>query len=229
MQLFSKGLAEAQAAFGIVLCGGDTDRRPGPLSVTVTAIGEVKTGLRLTRDGARAGDAIFVTGTLGDAACGLKLRRGDQDTGAWAISADQRAGLVSRYLRPRPHLESGPILQSFASAALDLSDGLAKDLGRLASAAAAGAIVDRERLPLSPAVQSLLKADPALLQVVLGGGDDYELLFTARPEFEAAITECATRAGLPVTRIGTMRSERGLALASDHGEKSLQPFGWDHF
>jgi thiamine-monophosphate kinase len=229
MQLFSKGLAEAQAAFGIVLCGGDTDRRPGPLSVTVTAIGEVETGLRLTRDGARAGDAIFVTGTLGDAACGLKLRRGDQDTGAWAISADQRAGLVSRYLRPRPHLESGPILQSFASAALDLSDGLAKDLGRLASAAAAGAIVDRERLPLSPAVQSLLKADPALLQVVLGGGDDYELLFTARPEFEAAITECATRAGLPVTRIGTMRSERGLALASDHGEKSLQPFGWDHF
>ncbi|MGE5267106.1 MAG: thiamine-phosphate kinase [Deltaproteobacteria bacterium] len=229
MQRFANGLAEAQAAFGIVLSGGDTDRRPGPLSITVTAIGEVEMGVRLTRDGARAGDAIFVTGTLGDAACGLKLRRGDEDARAWAIAADERAHLVSRYLRPRPRLEAAQLLRRFASASLDLSDGLAKDLGRLAAAASAGAIVDRERLPLSPAVQSVLTTDPALIQAVLGGGDDYELLFTARPDAETAIVDHAREAGLRVTRIGTMRAERGLTLASATGEKPLQPSGWDHF
>jgi thiamine-monophosphate kinase len=229
MQRFANGFAEAQAAFGIVLSGGDTDRRPGPMSVTITAVGEVEAGFRLTRDGARAGDAIFVTGTLGDAACGLKLRRGDEDAHAWAIATDARADLVSRYLRPRPRLEAAQLLRRFASASLDLSDGLAKDLGRLAAAAAAGAIVDRERLPLSPAVRSVLTTDPALIQAVLGGGDDYELLFTARPDVETGIAEVAREAGLRVTRIGTMRAERGLKLASATGEKSLQPFGWDHF
>jgi thiamine-monophosphate kinase len=229
MQRFANGLAEAQAAFGIVLSGGDTDRRPGPMSVTITAVGEVEAGFRLTRDGARAGDAIFVTGTLGDAACGLKLRRGDGDTRAWAMEPNGRGRLLARYLRPRPRLEAAPVLRRFATAALDLSDGLAKDLGRLATAASAGAIIDGERLPLSPEVQSVLATGPALIQAVLTGGDDYELLFTAPAGAEAALTKQAQDAGLPVTRIGTMRGERGLKLASASGERPLQPSGWDHF
>jgi thiamine-monophosphate kinase len=229
MQRFSRGLGDAQDAFGIVLCGGDTDRRPGPMSITITAIGEVDAGFRLTRDGARAGDAIFLTGTLGDAALGLKLRRGDEDARAWPLSSDERAHLVSRYLRPQPRLEAAPLLHRFATAALDLSDGLAKDLGRFAAAASAGAIIDRDRLPLSSAVQGVLSADPELFQCVLSGGDDYELLFTAPADAEPGITELALATGLCVNRIGTMREERGLNVASASGEKPLQPFGWDHF
>lgn len=229
MRRFARGLGEAQAAFGIVLSGGDTDRRPGPLTVTVTAIGEVEAGFRLTRDGARAGDAIFVTGTLGEAACGLKLRRGDEDAQTWTIAESDRAQLVAKFLRPRPRLEAAQLLQRFATAALDLSDGLAKDLGRLAAAARAGAIVDRERLPLSLAVQGLVATDPVLMQAVLSGGDDYELLFTAPEDAQSGIAEAARAIGLQVTRIGTMRAERGLKLATAEGEKPLQPLGWDHF
>ncbi len=229
MQRFAAGLAEAQAAFGLVLSGGDTDRRPGPASITITAVGEVPAGFRLTRDGARPGDAIFVTGTLGGAACGLKLRRGDEDARAWPLSTAERAELVACYLRPAPRLDAAPLLRTYATAAMDLSDGLAKDLGRLAAAASAGAVVERERLPLAPPVRRLMSLDAATLDRVLSGGDDYEVLFTAPPNCETAICQDAAAAGIAVTRIGTMRSEPGLSLAGAAGEEPLQPVGWDHF
>ena len=229
MQRFASGLAEAQSAFAITLSGGDTDQRPGPMTVTITAIGEVPAGLRLTRDRARPGDAIFVTGTLGDAACGLKLRRDDADACAWPLSAADKASLVTRYLRPEPRLAATGLLRSYATAAMDLSDGLAKDLGRLAAAARTGAGVDATRLPISEPVTRLSAAVPATLDHILSGGDDYELLFTAAPESETAIAADASACGLRVTRIGTMSEERGLRLSTPAGERPMQPKGWDHF
>jgi thiamine-monophosphate kinase len=229
MQRFASGLAQAQAAFAIVLSGGDTDQRPGPMTVTITAIGEVPAGFRLTRDRARPGDAIFITGTLGDAACGLKLRRGDADAREWPLSGDDRAGLVARYLRPRPRLDCADILRHSATAAMDLSDGLAKDLGRLAKAACAGAIIDSTRLPLSAALGRLAASGADVLEHVLAGGDDYEVLFTAPVKAEAEIAAMASAAGIIVTRIGTMREVQGLCLSTPDGERPLQPRGWDHF
>lgn len=229
MQRFASGLAEAQTAFGIVLSGGDTDQRPGPMTITITAIGEIPTGLRLTRDRARPGDAIFVTGTLGDAACGLKLRRDDADARTWSLSDDERAGLLTRYLRPEPRLAAAGIIRRHATAAMDLSDGLAKDLGRLAAAARAGAIIDSTRAPLSSPLKRLAATTPEILELALTGGDDYELLFTARPENEPVISAAASAIGLKVTRVGTMSDQRGLRLSTPAGERPMQPRGWDHF
>jgi thiamine-monophosphate kinase len=229
MQRFAAGLAEAQSAFSIVLSGGDTDQRPGPMTITITAVGESPTGIRLTRDRARPGDAIFVTGTLGDAACGLKLRRDDADARGWPLSATEKASLVARYRRPEPRLAAGGLLRSYATAAMDLSDGLAKDLGRLAAAARTGAVVDAARLPVSGPVARLAAAVPATFDLVLSGGDDYEVLFTAAPGNEDAIAAAASVGGLRVTRIGTMSEERGLRLSTPAGEHPMQSKGWDHF
>ena len=229
MQRFASGLAQAQASFSILLSGGDTDQRPGPMTITITAIGEIPTGIRLTRDRARPGDAIFVTGTLGDAACGLKLRRDDADARAWPITAVEQASLIDRYLRPQPRLATAHILRSYATAAMDLSDGLAKDLGRLAAAARAGAVIDSTRLPLSVPMKRLSVSGVDVLDHVLSGGDDYELLFTAPPNAEPDIAATAAAAGLAVTRIGTMSMERGLRLSTPAGEHPMQPKGWDHF
>ncbi len=229
MQRFASGLAQAQSAFAILLAGGDTDRRSGPLTITITAIGEIPTGFRLTRDRARPGDAIFVTGTLGDAACGLKLRRYDADARDWQLSAAEKSSLIARYLRPEPRLAAAGVIRRHATAAMDLSDGLAKDLGRLAAAARSGAVIDEKRLPLSPPVERLTVASPELLELVLTGGDDYELLFTAPPDAESAITDDGSAIGLKVTRIGTMCDQRGLRLSTPTGERPMQLRGWDHF
>jgi len=229
MQRFAAGLAEAQSAFAIALSGGDTDQRPGPMTITITAVGEIPTGMRLTRDRARPGDAIFITGTLGDAACGLKLRRDDADARDWQLSAAEKASLVARYLRPEPRLAAASIIRAHATAAMDLSDGLAKDLGRLAAAARTGAVVDAARLPLSEFVTRLAAAGPAILDLALSGGDDYEVLFTAAPDSDSAIAAAALACGLRVTRIGTMSEQRGLRLSTPAGERPMQPKGWDHF
>ncbi|MBY0227319.1 MAG: thiamine-phosphate kinase [Hyphomicrobium sp.] len=229
MQRFASGLADAQSAFGIVLSGGDTDRRPGPMTVTITAIGDVPAGFRLTRDGARAGDALFVTGTLGDAACGLKLRRGDEDARNWPFEANERTDLIARYLRPQPRLDIAPLLRRVATAAMDLSDGLAKDLGRLAGACSAGAVIERARLPVSTAVRRLAGADSSIEQLVLSGGDDYELLFAAPREHEAEIRTWAATAGTNVTRIGWIAETPGLLLRTNDCDRPLVPAGWEHF
>ncbi len=230
MARLTRGLAEAQAAFGIVLCGGDTDRRAGPMTITITAFGEVPAGWRLTRAGASAGDVIYVTGNLGDAALGLKLLRGDEDARAWTLTSPDRALLVGRYLRPSPQLAVEPALRQWATAAMDLSDGLAKDLGRLAAVTGLGAEIAACRLPLSPAVRRLLATDARLLDLVLSGGDDYAVLFTTAPGREADVLEWAGRNGLALARIGQMTSQPGLVLESEDGRlRGLAPGGWDHF
>lgn len=229
MQRFTAGLAEAQAAFGIGLSGGDTDRRAGPMTVTITAVGEIQLGFRLTRSNARAGDALFVTGTLGDAAHGLKLCRGDADALAWPLADEHRAHLALRYRRPIPRLQAGDLLRRFATSSMDLSDGLAKDLGRLASASGVGAVIEQDCLPLSPALEVLTRSDGHLTRRVLTGGDDYEILFTAAAGAGPAIAAWSADARLRVTQIGEITSAAGLFLHAAGDRRPLQPDGWDHF
>ena len=138
---FAAGLASAQTQLGITLIGGDTDRRPGPLTITITALGLVPAGAMVQRGTARAGDHLFVSGTLGDSALGLVLRTGEPQTQSWPLASHERLMLIRRYLRPEPRLGLIPILRQHARAAMDISDGLIKDLGRMAALNSLGAEV----------------------------------------------------------------------------------------
>ena len=228
MDRFALGLKEAQDAFGIQLLGGDTDRSGGPLSVSVTAFGAVPRDGFVPRSGARAGDRVLVSGTLGDSALGLKLRSGGRTPD---VSAAHRAHLVGRYLRPEPRLALIPVLRSYATAALDVSDGLVKDLTRLAAAAGAGIEVRYSALPQSEAVRAASVNSPTTVeQAVLGGGDDYEVLFAVTGEDLADVLAEAEVAGVPVTEIGILRPEAGVRVTGDTGDDMTpSETGFDHF
>ena len=227
---FATGLAEAQARFGCHLIGGDTDRRPGPLTVTITVIGEVERGRMVRRGMARAGDTVFVSGTLGDAALGLTLRKDAARAVAWGLAPVEAEHLRRRYARPEPRLALAGALSKFASAAMDISDGLAKDLGRLCAASGCAARVRFDDVPLSPAAAKALAADPALGQRIVAGGDDYEILATVPAVRVPAFQADALKAGVVVTQIGAIAAGSGIIIE----ERSGQPFaldrtGWDHF
>ncbi len=230
MSAFASGLAAAQETFGMLLSGGDTDRRPGPCSITITALGLVPAGRMVTRMGARAGDRLFVSGTLGDSALGLKLRRGDADAAGWPLTEPARAALVERYLRPAPRLDLIEALLTWSSAAMDISDGLGKDLGRLCAASETGATVWFDRLPLSPAARVVVDADAAQVEQVLAGGGDYEILFAVPPDRTGEVLAWAQRSGVAVTEIGEFKADRGVGIVGRDGvENLLAPGGWDHF
>lgn len=230
MEGLVEGLGEAQAAFGCRLIGGDTDRRSGPLSITIMAIGQVPTGRMVPRGGAKPGDFLYVSGTLGDAALGLKLRTDPAAAHAWGLDAIAARHLTERYLRPQPSLGLRDALLASASAAMDISDGLAKDLARMAAASGVGALVHTAALPLSGAARTALTAAPGLLTNVLSGGDDYEIL-TAVPPAAAAAFEAASRErGVSVTRIGEAIPGHGLQLRDAAGRGlALKHSGYDHF
>ena len=232
LESFVEGLAEAQAQFGIALSGGDTTAaKGGAIMISVTAFGTVPHGKTLRRGGARPGDSLYVSGTIGDAALGLKLRRGDADAAAWPIDEAARKWLIRRYLRPEPRLRLSPALLAHASAAMDISDGLAIDCRRLCMASAVGAAVGAAAVPVSLATAAALTAEPALLAALLTGGDDYEVLFAVRAGEEAALEAAATQAGIPVTRIGKMiAGEQGLTIIDAEGTAlDFGSGGFDHF
>lgn len=227
---FARGLSEAQAAFGIALAGGDTDRRPGPFTATVTAIGAVAEMRAVRRTTARAGDMLFLSGTLGDAALGLKLR-GDAHAGR-AIGLDEAAcaALVARYLRPLPPLAIAPLLVDHASAAMDVSDGLIKDCGRLARASGVGAVIEVASLPLSVPARRALASQPALIETILAGGDDYQVLAAVPPSLAMAFQEAAAREAVEVCRIGRLVAGAGVSVFGPDGRSlPISSAGWDHF
>jgi thiamine-monophosphate kinase len=227
---FAQGLAAAQAAFGIALAGGDTDRRPGPLSATVTAIGTVPKGRMVRRATARAGDLLFVSGTLGDGALGLRLRQHPGWAADLGLDAAGVEALIARYLRPEPRLVLAPHLLAHASAAMDVSDGLVKDCGRLARASGVGALIEAARVPLSPAAGAALARKPELRTVVLTGGDDYEVLAAVAPEHAADLQRDAAAAGVAVTEIGRLTEGSGVTVVGPDGQPmALAAGGWDHF
>jgi thiamine-monophosphate kinase len=230
MARFTAGLRAAQERFHCHLLGGDTDRRPGPLTITITIIGSVARGRMVQRGTAMPDDLLFVSGTLGDAALGLMLRKDAKLAACWGLSPEEDAHLRQRYLRPEPRLALVPALRAHASAAMDISDGLAKDLGRLCAASGCGAQVRFADLPLSGAAAKAIAADPTLCQQMVAGGDDYEILAAVpageAPAFQAAAAEAAT----PVTRIGLTFAGTGIIIEGSDGRPlSLDRTGWDHF
>jgi len=225
LQAFSDGLAEDQRTFGVSLVGGDTVASPGPLIVSVTALGEVPRGAALLRSGARVGDTVFVSGTIGDAALGLRILRGEA-----SAPADWRAALVDRYHLPRPRVALGQALRGIARAAIDVSDGLAGDMGHVCETSGVGAVIDWPKVPLSPAARQLLARDPALRPAILGGGDDYELLFTAAPESASGLADLAARHDVAVTAIGRITEGEGVVVRDAEGaEIALASPGYRHF
>ncbi|MDG5493956.1 thiamine-phosphate kinase [Niveispirillum sp. BGYR6] len=224
---FAAGLGAAQRAFKINLLGGDSVSTQGPLSLTINALGIVPRGTMIRRKGARPGDAVFVTGNIGDAALGLKLALG---TLAQPVPDADRAYLVGRLRRPSPRLELVASLRVFATAALDVSDGLVGDLRHLAAASNVGIALDARTVPLSPAAARLVTRQPELLSAVLTGGDDYEVAFTAPAGKGDDIAAAASSAGVTVTRIGRVtEGPVGVAVLGMGGvEMPIGQGGWEH-
>lgn len=224
---FAAGLGGDQENFGVSLWGGDTVRTSGPLTLSLTAIGELPKGMMLRRSGARPGDDIYVSGTLGDAALGLEVLKG----GVRDLEEGDAAHLIRRYREPEPRCSLGPRLPGLASAALDVSDGLFADLGHLCAQSGTGARIEKELLPLSRPARRAIERNPELFPLIVSGGDDYEILFAAPPEKAGAIEDAAAEAAVPVTRIGrATEAEEGLTLIGGSGEPiPLKQLGYRHF
>lgn len=198
MEAFAKGLAEDCAAFAMPLAGGDTTATDGPLTLALTALGEVPGDLVPLRSGAQIGDRIFVSGTIGDGALGLDVAKG----GLEFLAAPLREHLLRRYRLPEPKVELGRALRGMIHAAIDVSDGLIADLGHICEESGVGAEIQAAMVPMSDAAQIALARDPTLLSRALTGGDDYELLFTADPKESDRIVEAGLSVGVRVTGIG---------------------------
>lgn len=197
LRAYAAGLADDVTEFSTPLFGGDTTSGPGPLAISITAYGEVPQGQMILRSGARAGDVICVTGTVGDGALGLACL-----TGQLRIPADLAAHLVARYQLPQPRLKAGQALRVHATACLDISDGLVADVGHLCTASKVAAVIARDALPLSAAARTAVEQSPDLWPRILGGGDDYELAFTFPPGKRPTLAALTEAAGIPLTVIG---------------------------
>ena len=228
---FAAGLGEAVTAFGCPLLGGDTVRVAGGAIIGVTAVGEVAAGRMLRRTTARPGDRVCVTGTIGDAAVGLALRRERDASWARGTPLAHRAFLADRYLHPHPRVRLLPALRSHARAAMDVSDGLVGDLAKMMRVSGTTAVVDVPAVPLSPATGALVAAEPALLDLALAGGDDYEVLFTVpEPSLGALLAE-ADGLGVAVAVIGLVEAGDGPPRFrdADGGERSFARASYSHF
>ena len=223
---FAGGLAEDQHRFGIALLGGDSTSTSGPISLSLTAIGQVAAGREIRRSGAKPGNRVWVSGTIGDAFLGLEVLRG----GYGALAPEHRAALAARFRLPDPRIELGPCLAGIASAMIDVSDGLLADLGHICETSAVAATVELARLPLSPAAREAVADDIAIRAALVTGGDDYELLFSAPPEASGEIVSLSQSLGLPLTEIGAIEVGAGVRLIDADGrEIPVGATGWRHF
>ena len=228
---FAAALGSDAERFGCPLLGGDTDRTPGPVTISISAFGTVPHGTMVLRSGARPGDRIVVTGTIGDAALGLALRRDPEAAGRWGLDPAMQEHLRRRYLVPEPRTAIAEALRRHARGAMDVSDGLVGDLGKMCRAAVVTATVEIPRVPLSEAVRRALAAEPGLLEPILTGGDDYEVLASvAAGELRPLAAEAAA-AGIRTTEIGIFAAGDGTArfLASDGREVRFARAAFSHF
>lgn len=214
---FAQGLGAMAAEGGCPLIGGDTVSTSGPLTISITAFGSVPAGRMVKRSGAKPGDLICVTGTIGDGALGLKVHGPGRPAWVAALSEGDRAVLADRYLHPKPRLAIAEALQLHASAAMDISDGLIGDLGKLLSASKAGAEVALDAVPLSVAARAAIMADPALAELAWTGGDDYEILCTASEGESLSLEAAADAAGFGLRRIGHVTAEAGMVRYEEAG------------
>lgn len=228
----AEGLRQGQAAWNIDLAGGDTVRGRSGMALTITAIGSVPEGTALLRSRAQPGDRLVVSGTIGDAWAGLQLCRQNSGRNALssAISGPDVDFLIDRYQRPKARTGLIDPLRRFASAAMDISDGLLLDLERLCRASRVGAILHADRVPLSPAVRHLVETGVVPLQDPLSGGDDYEILAAVPAHSLNALLAAAQEAGLPLTEIGEVTDPTGgVRILNARGETiRVTRKGWDH-
>ena len=223
LDAFLGGLRRASRKFNCTLAGGDTTRRREILT-NVTIVGEIRKARAVLRSGARAGDAIYVTGRLGEAELGLRILR--------SSFGQMRPGhpILKKHLYPEPRLAVGQWLaeKRLATSMMDLSDGLSSDLSRLCAASGVGADVESRKLPVVQHSSTSRGAGVDPLHLALHGGDDYELLFTVRPSKVNMLPK--TFRGVPLTAIGTITEQRGVVLLKQEGrERQLHPGGWDPF
>lgn len=237
-----EGFLAAAREFGVTLIGGDVSRTPERIVIDSIVIGETRRGRAVLRSGARAGDQIFVTGTLGGAAAGLKLLERANDMRTHAARTRLVSGLeelTRRQTRPTPRVECGALLgeRRLASAMIDLSDGLSSDLAHLCEQSGVGALIEASRLPVDPLIrrantinsnQLTRELTDDAIRLALHGGEDFELLFTARPRIAARMPK--RLGGVRLTRIGEVRDAgEGIRISRDGRAETLQPSGFDHF
>jgi thiamine-monophosphate kinase len=217
---FARGLFEAADEHQLALVGGDTTRGTETV-ISVQIIADIDPGKAMTRDGAQPGDAIYVTGTVGDAAAGLSILQ------SGLPGSDDVDYLLSRFRKPAARVEVGAAIAALAHAAIDLSDGLYTDLEKLLVASAAAGSIEVADLPLSAQLQNLMEEDDAL-RFALGGGDDYELCFTTNAA-EDKIGDISARTGVDITRIGQVAEGSGLQCTRNGDEYEYQDTGYRHF
>jgi thiamine-monophosphate kinase len=228
---FSNGLRRAQEAFGCTLAGGDTDRTPNELSVSITAFGTIPAGALVRRSCARPGDHVYVSGTIGDATLGLKQRR-DASLGLrCGLDKAGRDHLDARYCMPVPPVGIARVVRLCARAAMDISDGLVKDFSRLCRASGTGGRIEAARVPLSSPARTVVNAGGATLVDLMTGGEDYEVLAMVRPDRAEEFEKQAVAARTQVTRIGSIEgADDGISVVDEMGHRvPVGQAGWDHF
>jgi thiamine-monophosphate kinase len=226
---FAHALAEDARTFACPLLGGDTIRSSGELFLSITALGMVPRGKMVRRDRARAGDRIYVSGTIGDAAAGLMLR--EQKQASASLDKSAREFLCDRYLHPQPRLALAPILRAHASAAMDISDGFVGDVTKLLRVSGVSARIELPRIPFSDAARAALAVDPAIYERLLTGGDDYEIVCTVPPPQSRSFEQAATQAGVPVAAIGVVEpgDDAPCFLDADGTRKDFARGSFSHF
>jgi thiamine-monophosphate kinase len=223
---FAQGLRADADLFGCPLFGGDTDRTPGPIVVSIAMFGTVPEGTMVRRAGAKAGDRVFVTGTIGDAALGVMMRNGKR----WKLDEPQRQHLLSRYLVPQPRNALAEAVRMHASAAMDISDGLAGDFGKLCRVSGVAADVDIARVPLSEAARAVIASNPDAVESVLTGGDDYEIICTVPPAKAGSFHAAAGAANVAVSEIGEIKGGEGTRfIAPDGRALTFKRASFSHF
>ena len=230
LKAFARGLGAAASRYGCPLLGGDTVLTPGPVTISIAAFGTLPKGTMVRRSGARAGDVVVVTGTIGDAALGLKLRTDIGAVHRWNLVPPMQRHLASRYLVPQPRNAVAEAVRRYANGAMDVSDGLAGDLGKLVRESGVGADIETSRVPLSRAARYVLDADSAALETILTGGDDFEVLATVPQRKLASFEAAARRAKLSVTEIGRVTAGQSARFFGPDGrELTFHRASFSHF
>jgi thiamine-monophosphate kinase len=223
---FAEGLRSDAVLYSCPLFGGDTDRTPGPITVSIAMFGSVPEGSMVRRAGAKAGDRVFVSGTIGDAALGLAVRKGKD----WKLPESQRQHLLARYLLPQPRNALAEAVRTHASAAMDVSDGLAGDFAKLCRVSKVSAAIAAARVPLSDAAKAVIAADSTMLETVLTGGDDYEIVCTVPPGKADSFRSAAEAVKVQVTDIGEVEAGEGARFLGPDGQAlAFQRAAFSHF
>lgn len=223
LEAFAAGLKKNQSEYNWKLWGGDTVSTSGPVTISITAIGQTDKGKSLTRSGAKAGDNIYVSGTLGDAAGGLMVLENNLDSEKYNL-------LVNRYHLPEPRLKLGRFLAGLATSAMDISDGLMGDISHICENSGVGARIFSKKIPISKPLGNLLETNDDYSHLIWSGGDDYELLFTAAPKDNKVIADLSQELVLKLTKIGEITAGNEAILLNDDGSIiNTDKSGYRHF